>query len=461
MELPPEMMKRAKHIIRTKSADFDPAMTDDHCRSALMRILHRKRPNRPLRAPAAKLALISRGTRVDQKGSLLGRTGGGVLLVEPSNSAQAIVDPRDAAEFAGLRYVSDERPGIRRKKAGTGFSYTRPDGSRLIEPDVLKRIRALAIPPAWTDVWICPLPDGHIQATGRDAKGRKQYRYHARFREVRESTKYEHVVAFADALHSIREIVREHMALRGLPREKVLATVVHLLDTTLIRVGNDDYARQNNSYGLTTLKNRHVAIEGSEVRFRFTGKSGKQWSLRVRDRRVAKIIRACQELPGQELLQYVDEQGTCQDVTSTDVNEYLKEITGEDITAKDFRTWAGTVLAAMALSELESFDSAAQAKRNLRSAIEKVSARLGNTPTICRKCYIHPDVLDSYMDGNLVLEIKSQAESELRSAVENLRPEEAAVLALLRGRLAKEAEQPESADRKSHRAGGRRSLLDR
>jgi len=220
---------------------------------------------------------------------------------------------------------------------------------------------------------------------------------------------------------------------------------VHLLDTTLIRVGNDDYARQNNSYGLTTLKNRHVAIERDEVRFRFTGKGGKQWSLRVRDRRVAKIIRACQELPGQELLQYVDEQGNCQDVTSTDANEYLKEVTGKDITAKDFRTWAGTVLAAMALSELESFDSAAQAKRNLRSAIEKVSARLGNTPTICRKCYIHPEVLNSYMDGNLVLEIKSHAESELRSAVENLKPEEAAVLALLRGRLAKAAEQPENA----------------
>jgi DNA topoisomerase-1 len=365
-----------------------------------------------------------------------------------------VIDPRDAAESAGLRYVSDERPGIRRKKAGTGFSYIRPDGSKLIEPDALKRIRALAIPPAWTDVWICPFSDGHIQATGRDAKGRKQYRYHARFREVRESTKYEHVVAFANALSSIRETVREHMALRGLPREKVLATVVHLLETTLIRVGNDDYARQNNSYGLTTLKNRHAAVEGNEVRFRFTGKGGKQWSLRVRDRRVAKIIRACQELPGQELLQYIDEQGNCQDVTSTDVNDYLKSITGEDITAKDFRTWAGTVLAAMALSELENFDSAAQAKRNLRNAIEKVSARLGNTPTICRKCYIHPEVLNSYMDGNLVLEIKSKAESELRSAVENLKPEEAAVLALLRGRLAKEAEQPESADPKE--SSGRR-----
>ena len=369
-----------------------------------------------------------------------------MLLVEPPDSAQAIVDPQDAAESAGLRYVSDERPGIRRKKVGTGFSYIRPDGSRLIDPDALKRIRALAIPPAWTEVWICLFPSGHIQATGRDAKGRKQYRYHARFREVRESTKYEHVVAFADALSSIRKTVREHMALRGLPREKVLATVVHLLETTLIRVGNDDYARQNNSYGLTTLKNRHVAVEKNEVRFRFTGKGGKQWSLRVRDRRVAKIIRACQELPGQELLQYIDEQGNCRDVMSTDVNKYLNEITGKDITAKDFRTWAGTVLAAMALSELESFDSAAQARRNLRSAIERVSARLGNTPTICRKCYIHPEVLNCYLDGNLVLQVKSKAETELRNAVEDLKPEEAAVLALLRGRLAKEAEQPHGAD---------------
>jgi DNA topoisomerase-1 len=371
-----------------------------------------------------------------------------VLQVDPPDAAKTIVDPRDAAESVGLKYVSDERPGIRRKKAGTGFSYVRPDGSKLTGPDTMKRIKALAIPPAWTDVWICPSPDGHIQATGRDAKGRKQYRYHARFREVRESTKYERVVAFADALPSIRDTVREHMALRGLPPEKVLATVVHLLETTLIRVGNDDYARQNNSYGLTTLKNRHVAVEGNEVRFRFTGKGGKQWSLRVRDRRIAKIIKACQELPGQELLQYIDEQGNCQDVTSTDVNEYLKAITGKDITAKDFRTWAGTVLAAMTLSELQSFDNAAQAKRNLRSAIEKVSARLGNTPTICMKCYIHPEVLNCYMDGNLILEIKSQVESELRSAVEDMKPEEAAVLALLRGRLAKQAGRSEQIDLK-------------
>jgi DNA topoisomerase-1 len=336
--------------------------------------------------------------------------------------------------------VSDARPGIRRKRAGSGFTYIRPDGSRLAEANALKRIKSLAIPPAWTDVWICPVSDGHIQATGRDAKGRKQYRYHPRFREVRESTKYEHVVAFAEALPGIRKTVKEHMALHGLPREKVLATVVHLLETTLIRVGNDEYADQNNSYGLTTLKNRHVAVDGSEVRFRFSGKSGKHWSLHLRDRRVAKIIKACQELPGQELLQYLDEAGHCQDVTSTDVNNYLKEITGRDITAKDFRTWAGTVLAAMALSELESFDNAAQAKRHLRAAIESVASKLGNTPTICRKCYVHPEVLSSYLDGKLVLQVRSRAEKELRADLQRLKPEEAAVLALLRGRLARQTD---------------------
>ncbi|MDQ6868799.1 MAG: DNA topoisomerase IB [Pseudomonadota bacterium] len=356
-------------------------------------------------------------------------------MFDPAEDGQTIVDPKDAAESAGLRYVSDVRPGIRRKRSGKGFTYVRPDGTKLFDSKVVRRIRSLAIPPAWTNVWICPVADGHIQATGRDAKGRKQYRYHPQFREVREGTKYEHIVAFANALPAIRAKVREHIARRGLLREKVLATVVHLLETTLIRVGNDDYAKRNKSYGLTTLKNRHVSVEGSEVRFRFTGKSGKQWSLKVRDRRVAKIIKACQELPGQELLQYVDEDGKQQDVTSSDVNQYLKEITGQDITAKDFRTWAGTVLAALALKEVESFDTAAQAKRNFRAAIERVAARLGNTPTICRKCYVHPEVFTSYLDGSLVLDIKSEVESELRDELAGLQPEEAAVLALLRARL--------------------------
>ena len=352
-----------------------------------------------------------------------------------ATDAGEVVDPEEAAEQAGLRYVSDERPGLRRKKSGKGFSYLRPEGSTLSDRHALKRIRSLAIPPAWTGVWICPFADGHIQATGRDARGRKQYRYHPRFREVRESTKYEHLVAFADVLPAIRSKVREHMALRGLAREKILATVVHLLETTLIRVGNDDYARQNNSYGLTTLKNRHVEVNGSDVRFRFTGKGGKQWSLRIRDRRIARIIRACQELPGQELLQYIDEEGRQQDVTSGDVNAYLREISGQEITAKDFRTWAGTVLAAVAFNEMREFDNQAQAKKNVRAAIERVAARLGNTPTICRKCYVHPEVLSAYLDRRLVLKIKSQVESELRGELAGLQPEEAAVLSLLRAGL--------------------------
>jgi DNA topoisomerase-1 len=349
-----------------------------------------------------------------------------------------IVDPKEAAESVGLRYVSVEQPGIRRRKAGRGFRYLYPDGNTVTDGQVLRRIRAIVIPPAWTEVWVCRSANGHIQATGRDVKGRKQYRYHTSFREIRESSKYEHMIAFAHALPGIREKVRAHMALRGLPREKVLSTVVHLLETTLIRVGNDDYARQNGSYGLTTLKNRHLAIDGAELRFRFKGKSGKQWSVSLRDRRVAKVLRACQELPGQELLQYVNEAGECQGIDSADVNAYLRELTDADITAKDFRTWAGTVLAALALREYEAFDSAAMAKRNIRAAIEKVAARLGNTPAICRKCYVHPVVIDSYLDeGSLLLEVKSQAESELRDDIAALTPEEAAVLACLRAAIDK------------------------
>jgi DNA topoisomerase I len=358
-----------------------------------------------------------------------------LAVSDPAENGQVAVDPKDDAETAGLRYVSDIRPGIGRRAAGKGFTYVRPEGGRLGDPRVLSRIRSLAIPPAWTDVWICPFADGHIQATGRDARGRKQYRYHPRFREMRESTKYERLIGFADVLPAIRAKVREHMALRGLPREKVLATVVHLLETTLIRVGNDDYARQNKSYGLTTLKNRHVAVNGAEVRFRFTGKGGKQWSLTVKNRRVAKIIRACQELPGQELLQYVDEQSRQQDITSTDVNAYLRELTGQDITAKDFRTWAGTVLAALALEEVEGFDNATQAKRKVRAAIARVAARLRNTPTICRKCYVHPQVLSDYLDGRFILQIEPSAKETHRDELTGLLPEESAVLEMLRRRL--------------------------
>ncbi len=357
------------------------------------------------------------------------------MLFEQDTETQSVVDPRDAAESAGLRYVSDEQPGIRRRKAGKGFTYVKPGGSKVDDEATLKRIKTLAVPPAWTDVWICPHANGHIQATGRDAKGRKQYRYHARFREVRDGTKYEHMMAFAQALPAIRAKLKEHMALRGLPREKVLATVVHLLESTLIRVGNDDYVKQNKSYGLTTLRNKHVKVDGSELRFEFKGKSGKTWNLQVKDRRIAKIVRACQELPGQDLFQYIDEDGVQRDVTSADVNAYLKEITGKDITAKDFRTWAGTVLAALALKEFETFDTQAKAKKNVRAAIERVASKLGNTPTICRKCYIHPEIMSSYVEGSLLLEVKKEVESELREDLAGLKPEEAAVLSLLEARL--------------------------
>lgn len=373
------------------------------------------------------------------------------MLLAPNSSDDTIVDPRDAAETAGLIYVSDEEPGIRRKKSGKGFTYLRPDGKKVEDKATLDRIKSLAIPPAYTDVWICPKANGHIQATGRDVKGRKQYRYHPAFREVRESTKYERMLDFAKGLPEIRKTIDEHMSRPGLPREKVLATVVHLLENTLIRVGNEDYAKQNKSYGLTTLRDPHVEVDGSDLRFQFKGKSGKTWKLQVKDRRVAKIVKACQDLPGQDLFQYLDENGEQQSITSSDVNAYLKEITGRDITAKDFRTWAGTVLAALALAEFEQFDSEAKAKKNIRAAIEQVAARLGNTPTICRKCYVHPEVFSCYLEGSLLLEIKEEIETELREDLPSLRPEEAAVLTLLQERLSREVEQQAEKPAKSRR----------
>ena len=362
------------------------------------------------------------------------------MLQEQNAPVPNVVDPRDAAETAGLSYVSDDAPGIRRRKSGRGFTYVAPNGRKVDDDGTLARIRKLAIPPAYSDVWICPKANGHIQATGRDAKGRKQYRYHEAFRDIRESTKYEHMLAFAHALPAIRKTIDEHMSLRGLPRPKVLATVVHLLENTLIRIGNADYAKQNKSYGLTTLRDPHVRVEGAELRFEFKGKSGKAWKLRVKDRRVARIVTACQDLPGQDLFQYLDDEGNRQTITSSDVNAYLRDITGEDFTAKDFRTWAGTVLAALALSEFEQFDDEAKAKKNIRAAIESVSSRLGNTPTICRKCYVHPEILSCYLDGDLLLDVKEEVEAELRDLLEGLKPEEAAVLTLLKARLDREIE---------------------
>lgn len=340
------------------------------------------------------------------------------------------IDPEAAAEAAGLVYVSDDRPGITRKRQGRYFAYYRPDGSRVTDDATLQRIRSLAIPPAYIDVWICPRPNGHIQATGRDAKGRKQYRYHPRFRETRDRVKYEHMLEFAEALPMIRAKIDEHMQLRGLPREKVLATVVHLLETTMIRVGNPDYARENGSYGLSTLRNRHVDVDGAELRFNFKGKSGKTWRLSIRDRRIARIVKSIQELPGQHLFQYVDDTGEPREISSTDVNDYLREISGRDITAKDFRTWSGTVLAALCLAASEEAESNTAAKRILKAAVEEVANRLGNTPAVCRKAYIHPEVIDAFTERALVLKIKDEAD---RAGA--LRSEEKAVYDLLRRRL--------------------------
>ncbi|MBF6599520.1 MAG: DNA topoisomerase IB [Dehalococcoidia bacterium] len=345
------------------------------------------------------------------------------------------LDAPTTARAAGLRYVSDQMPGIRRVNCGAGFSYARPDGAPLRDEDELRRIRALVIPPAWTDVWICPTPNGHIQVTARDAKGRKQYRYHRRWREVRDETKYGRMLLFAAALPRIRAATERDLALPGLPREKMLATVVRLLEATLIRVGNEEYARDNQSFGLTTMRDRHAAVAGGTVRFRFRGKSGKEHSVGVRDRRLARIVKRSQELPGQELFQYVDDEGERHNIDSADVNAYLREISGEEFTAKDFRTWAGTVLAALALREFEAFDSEAQAKRNIVRAIESVAGRLGNTPAVCRKCYIHPAILDAYLDGSLLATLRSCTEAAMRESLPELRPEEAAVLALLEERL--------------------------
>jgi DNA topoisomerase-1 len=347
----------------------------------------------------------------------------------------AKTDPAQThARVAGLTYVSDLEPGIRRRKAGTGFSYWSPAGKRISDKAKLERIRKLAVPPAWTDVWICPETDGHIQATGRDAKGRKQYRYHDDWRQVRDRDKYDRLVDFAKLLVRVRRRVEEDMRRRGAPREKVLATVVSLLDKSLIRVGNGEYAKDNNSYGLTTLRTGHVDIAGSELRFHFKGKSGKTWRLKVKDRRIARVVRSIQDLPGQNLFQYVDENGETRTVRSTDVNDYLREIADADVSAKDFRTWAGTVLAVLALGAVGGFSSQAQARMKVRRAIEAVAARLGNTATICRKCYIHPDVVRCYLDGRLpIVRACGGAPSS------GLPREEAAVLRILTRHAARRA----------------------
>ncbi len=359
-------------------------------------------------------------------------------IIIPDGGIAVAPDPVESAEAAGLRYVRDAVRGIRRERDGDEFRYIGPNGKPIEDPKKLERIKSLAIPPAWTDVWICPHANGHIQATARDAKGRKQYRYHPRWREVRDETKFGRMVAFGQALPSIRERVETDLQLPGLPREKVLATVVKLLEKTLIRVGNAEYARDNKSYGLTTMRDKHVDIEGSQVTFEFKGKSGKKHRIDIDDLELAKIVKGCRDIPGYELFQYLDEDGNRQDIESADVNAYLREITGQDFTAKDFRTWAGTVLATLMLQKAEAFDSDTQAKKNVVRAIEEVAERLGNTPSICRKCYIHPAVLDSYLEGSMLESLQQLTEQELEDPGGQLEPEEAAVLRLLQQRLEEE-----------------------
>lgn len=339
--------------------------------------------------------------------------------------------PVKAAKAAGLRYVSDATPGIRRKRAGKGFSYIGRDGKPIHEQEELRRIRALAIPPAWTNVWICPNPRGHIQATGRDAKGRKQYRYHPKWRKIRDETKYDRMIAFGNALPFIRERVAHDLALPGLPREKVIAAIVRLLDTTSLRIGNEEYARENGSFGLTTLREDHVDISGSTLHFQFRGKSGKEREIDIKDRQLARIVKKCLDLPGQELFEYLDDDGTVHIVESGDVNEYLQQVTGQEFTAKDFRTWAGTVVAACALQDLGESETQTQAKKNVVHAVEEAATHLGNTPAICRKSYIHPEVIDAYLRGALLKSLNPPAEKNVLNALDGLRPEEIALLTFL------------------------------
>ena len=337
-------------------------------------------------------------------------------------SLSALPDPAaEAAQEAGLVYATDDEPGIRRVRRGKHLDYFGPDGKRVRDAATLDRIRALAIPPAWEHVWITTRPRGHLQATGRDARGRKQHRYHPRWREVRDANKFDRMAGFARVLPRIRRRVARDLRRPGLPREKVVATIVRLLETTFARIGNEEYAQQNGSFGLTTLRNRHVEVNGSTVRFLFKGKSGREVSAGVTDRRVARVIKRCEELPGQMLFQYVDPDGERRQVTSDDVNEYLRGVTEENFTAKDFRTWAATVLALCALRDAEGFDSETEAKRRVLAAIDTVAGKLGHTRAVCRRSYVHPAVVDAYMQGTL-------------DAVRE-RSDEGAVLALLKRKV--------------------------
>jgi DNA topoisomerase-1 len=343
-------------------------------------------------------------------------------------------DPVDSARAAGLRYVTDAKPGIRRQRSGSGFRYRGADGAAVKDAETLKRIRSLVIPPAWTGVWICPLANGHLQATGRDARGRKQSRYHPRWREVRDETKYGRMAQFGAVLPAIRARVEHDLALAGLPREKILAAIVRLLETTFIRVGNTEYAKTNHSYGLTTLRNKHVAVKNSTVTFNFQGKSGVEHTIDLEDRRLARIVERCRDLPGYELFQYLDHEGNRHSIDAADVNEYLREIVGHNFTAKDFRTWAGTVIACSLLREFEPADSATQVKKNVVAAIKRVAEKLGNTPSVCRKCYVHPLVLETYLDGAMLTAFERAVKREADEQLHALRQEEMDVLHLLEWR---------------------------
>jgi DNA topoisomerase I len=340
------------------------------------------------------------------------------------------VTPRDTAELAGLKYISDERPGITRIRRGKGFIFFDANGEQVTNEKVINRIKSLVIPPAWENVWISPTANGHIQVTGRDVKGRKQYIYHPEWDETRNQTKFFRMAQFGEILPAIRKKIDGDLSRRGFPREKILALVVNLLEKTYIRVGSEEYAKTNGSYGLTTLRNKHISVEGSEIKFLFKGKSGKLWQVSYKDRRIAKLVKQCQELPGYDVFRYRDEEGSLQTVDSGEVNKYLREISGEDFTAKDFRTWNGTVIAAVKLYSLGPAFGVKEEKRKIRETIKKVSHELINTPAICRKYYIHPDILKSYSDGTL-FPIMEKHLKRNHTAEFGLSPEEKAVLEII------------------------------
>ena len=342
-------------------------------------------------------------------------------------------DPKKSAALIGLRYVNCNTAGFRRKRSGAGFSYLDLEGHPIKDKKVIQRIQSLALPPAWESVWICPLDEGHLQAIGTDARGRRQYRYHPHYRLLRNHTKFHKMLDFAAALPKIRAHVERDLKLPSLNREKVVATVVSLLETTSIRVGNEEYARDNSSFGLTTLRDRHVKIEGDQIRFRFRGKSALFHEITVQDKRMARIVRECRDLPGYELFQYLDEYGETHSIDSSDVNSYLQKVSGSAFTAKDFRTWAGTVQTALALAEIGEFSSETEAKRNIVAAIKRTASHLGNRPATCRNYYVHPAILDAYMDGTLLRSITPPEEPHT-GAETSLYPEEECVVSIIRKR---------------------------